>query len=130
MSALPTHFPSFDSAIGADIGVAREAAMAIKWDALHDAAGTVAALAGVAMPDANDASGRFLAAVTHAGEARQRAAERGVADLFAVMQPGIAALLAITARGGNPQIAAQALWDEFALARTALLALAEPHGHA
>jgi hypothetical protein len=46
------------------------------------------------------------------------------------MEPGLAALLAVSARGGNPAAAALALWQEFDAARAALLLLAPPPGEA
>jgi hypothetical protein len=42
------------------------------------------------------------------------------------MEPGLAALLAVHARGVNPAAAALALWQEFHAARAALLALTPP----
>lgn len=51
-------------------------------------------------------------------------AENAVADLAAIMEPGMAALLAINARGGDPRPAARALHCEFEAARDAILALA------
>ena len=57
---------------------------------------------------------------------RQAQAENGIADLAAIMEPGIAALLAINARGADPRPAAEALWREFRAAREAILALLPP----
>jgi hypothetical protein len=43
------------------------------------------------------------------------------------MEPGIAALLGVQARGADPCPAAKALWREFTEARAAVLALLSPN---
>ena len=48
--------------------------------------------------------------------------------MTAMLQPGIAALLGVNARGADPRAAALALWREFIAARAALLALLPPTG--
>ena len=50
--------------------------------------------------------------------------EQGLSDLIAMMEPGLTALLAVHAQGGNASTAAMTLWQEFAAARLALVALA------
>jgi superfamily II DNA or RNA helicase len=57
---------------------------------------------------------------------RRNLAEQGIADLDAIMEPGIAALLSVQARGVSPASAALALWQEFRAARSGLLALIPP----
>ena len=52
--------------------------------------------------------------------------EQGIDDLSAVMEPGIVALLAATARGVVPSAAALTLWHEFVRTRSALLELVAP----
>ena len=42
------------------------------------------------------------------------------------MEPGLAALLAVHARGTNPAVPALALWQEFQVSRAALLVLTPP----
>ncbi|BBC71525.1 conserved hypothetical protein [Altererythrobacter sp. B11] len=102
------------------------AAIGAQWAALCEAANVVAALAGAEAVSGCDQSDRF-AALHRRGEAWRRVrAERGIADIGAMMEPGIAALLAISARGVDPAPAAGALWDEFLAARAALLALLPP----
>ena len=59
---------------------------------------------------------------------RRELADNAVADLAAVMEPGLAALLAINARGADPRAAARALWQEFVHARAAILSLLPPSG--
>jgi hypothetical protein len=51
-----------------------------------------------------------------------------VADLAAVMEPGLAALLSINARGADTRPAARALLHEFNQARAAIIALLPPSG--
>lgn len=95
----------------------------MRWTALADAAGIVAALAG-AEAEPTTAEGRdFPALIRDAEPWRREQAENGIADLAAVMEPGIVALLAIHARGTDSRPAATALWREFVAARGAILAL-------
>ena len=104
--------------------------MAMKWSALHDAASVVATLAGLA-PEPRKADVRnFPAQIRDTGGWRKILAEQGVDDLSAVMQPGIAALLAAHARGITPAAAALTLWHEFVRTRAALLELVEAPGPA
>ena len=101
-----------------------------RWAALAEAARLVAALAGIpSEPFADDLAGdidAFPLRLSRAAAWRREHAERGVADLTAIMEPGIAALLAVSARGADPWPAAAALWREFTAARTAILALLPP----
>ncbi len=108
----------------ADFGHASANAMSMQWAALHDAAGVVAMLAGIAAEPMKPEVRNLPAAMRDAGGWRRTMAEQGVADLAAIMEPGIAALLAVQARGLNPATPALALWQEFLTARDGLLALA------
>ena len=58
------------------------------------------------------------------GGAKLEMVVRGVDDLAAVMQPGLRALLSLTAQGQDTTSAALTLWREFHNAREAILALA------
>ena len=98
-------------------------AMNIKWLALHDAAGVVAALAGLRVPSPGAAERNFPAAMRDAGGWRRKLAEQGTEDLSAIMQAGLTALLAVHATGASALAPARALWAEFVAARAALLAL-------
>ena len=100
----------------------------LKWSALHDAAGIVAVLAGLAPEPLKPQVRNFPVPIRDAGGWRTALAEQGIDDLAAIMEPGIAALLAVHARGASCPAAALALWQEFVRARTALLALASPAG--
>lgn len=65
----------------------------------------------------------YPAVVRDAGGWRRDMAEQGVDDLSVVMEAGIAALLAVHARGVDARSAAASLWEEFQSARSALLDL-------
>lgn len=97
-----------------------------KWIALHDAAAVVGALAGQA-PEAPDAAlAGFTAAIGEAPHWRRELAVQGIEDLAAIMEPGLAALIAVQSARGDAAAPARALWLEFTAARDALLALAHP----
>src|SRR5690606_28889407 len=97
-----------------------------KWAALHEAGAVVCALAGEE-PEKSAAEIRnFPAMIRDAGPGRRALAENGIDDLVALMEPGIAALLAVNARGIDATHAAGALWREFVAARAAVLALVPP----
>jgi hypothetical protein len=68
----------------------------------------------------------YPAVMRDTGGWRRDLSEQGIDDLAAIMEPGLAALLAVHARGINPGPAALALWREFHAARTALLGLMPP----
>lgn len=110
----------------AEFGQASANTMSMRWAALHDAAGVVALLAGITAEPMKPEVRNFPAVMRDAGGWRRNLAEQGIADLSAVMEPGIAAILAVQARGANPAAAALALWHEFLAARAALLALTPP----
>jgi hypothetical protein len=99
-----------------------------KWAALQDAANLVAALAGVEPGPLSPQVEDFPALIREATSWRRELAERGIDDIAAVMQPGIAALLSVDARGADPRPGALALWREFVEARAAVLALLPPDG--
>ncbi len=109
-------------------GQASVSALSMKWSALHDAAGVVATLAGIAPEPMTAALRNFPATLRDAADWRRGLAEQGIEDLGAVMEPGLSALLAVHARGVSPAAPAMALWQEFVAARDALLALSPPPG--
>jgi stage V sporulation protein SpoVS len=112
----------------AEFGQASASAMSMKWSALHDAVGVAGMLAGIAAEPMRAEVRNFPAVMRDAGGWRRQRAEDGIDDLAAIMEPGLAALLAVNARGVNPAVAAMALWQEFHAARAALLTLAPPPG--
>jgi hypothetical protein len=110
----------------AEFGQASASAMSMKWSALHDAAGVIAMLAGIAPEPMRPEVRNFPAMIRDTGGWRRNLVEQGIEDLSAVMEPGLAALLAVNARGVSPATAALALWQEFHAARGGLLALSPP----
>lgn len=96
-----------------------------QWTALHQAAGVVAGLAGIAESSPR-AVRDFPAMIAQVGGWRAALAQQGIADLSAVMQPGLSALLAIHAQGADTGVAARTLWEEFDHGRAAVLALMPP----
>ena len=126
MNMVPPSFPrdSARSAVGPSVG----SGTSIKWAALGEAAGVVAVLAGLAPERAGAEMRNFPALIRDADPWRRERAEAGISDLAAIMEPGLAALLAVRARGADPRPAALALLNEFNAARTALLALLPPVG--
>lgn len=100
--------------------------MSMRWAALHDAADTVARIAGLGVEPMPAAIRNFPSVMRDAGGWRHDLAEQGVTDLSALMVPGLSALLQAHARGADTRPAAVALWQEFVMARDALLALQPP----
>jgi hypothetical protein len=101
-------------------------ATAQKWTALHEAAAVVAALAGLPQqPLAPELRG-FAEAVARAPRFRRELAEQGVEDMAAIMEPGLAALIAVHTAGRDASAPARALWQEFTTSRDSLLALVLP----
>lgn len=107
-------------------GQATASLMSMKWSALHDAAAAVAAIAGLAAETMRPEVRNFPAMMRDAGGWRRELAEQGIEDLSAIMEPGLAALLAAHARGMDASAPALALWQEFHTARNALLELMPP----
>jgi hypothetical protein len=112
----------------ASFGQASASAMSMRWSALHDAAGAVAMLAGYTAEPMKPDVRNFPAVMRDVGGWRRAMAEQGVDDLSAIMEPGLTALLAVRARGGDASAPAMTLWEEFLAARDALLALVPPQG--
>lgn len=118
MNAFTSHIVPADTA-----EMVSASTFALRWAALEDAGTVVAGLAridagqaGVAMPD-------FPARIARCETWRADLAEHGTADLTAIMEPGLTALLRVHSMGGDTGPAALALWHEFASARAALLGL-------
>ncbi len=102
--------------------------MSIKWTALHEAAAAVSNLAEIPPEFRTPDIRNFPIIMRDTGGWRFAMARDGVDDLAAMMEPAIAALLAIEAQGGPTLPAARALWQEFQSARGALLDLVPPLG--
>lgn len=100
----------------------------VKWAALGEAGGVVAVLAGLSPERPGSQMRNFPALIRDADPWRRERADAGIDDLTAIMEPGLAALLAVRARGADPRPAALALLNEFNAARGAILALLPPTG--
>jgi hypothetical protein len=120
----PGAAPALAGSGRASFGQASASSMGMKWSALHDAAGIVATLAGLAPEPMTAELRNFPAVIRDAGGWQREMAGQGVDDLSAIMETGIGALLAVHARGIDSRTAALSLWQEFMTARSALLALA------
>ena len=127
MNAPPTDFAAASRQEGA--ALRGPSAMSVQWAALQDAAAAVASLAGLAAEKPSAQVRNFPALIKDVGGWRLELATKGVADLTAMMKPGVKALLAVSARGQDPTPAALSLWREYHHARAALLELVPEQGH-
>lgn len=126
--ARETTAPTMQNSGRASFGAASGSSFSMKWAALHDAAKIVATLARVETEKTTTTERNFPAIIKDAGGWRLEAAQKGLQDLSAIMEPGIAALLAVNARGADASAPARSLWNEFATAKQALLGLAPETG--
>jgi hypothetical protein len=94
-----------------------------QWAAVQDAAQAVALMAGLAAEEPSNKVRNFPALIKDVKGWRLELAKNQIADISAMMQPGVAALLAVNARGQDATAAALTLWREFYAAREAVLAL-------
>lgn len=131
MNIVPPDFPASGEAThaaGRAPFAPASSAIGAKWAALQEAGAVVCALAGEEPAKSSAEIRNFPAMIRDAAPGHRALAENGIDDLVAMMEPGIAALLAVNARGIDATHAARALWREFVSARAALLALAPPSG--
>jgi hypothetical protein len=131
MNAIPpTMTPPMTpgGAVRPTFGQSPASASSLKWAALQDAANVVATLAGLELERTTAEIRNFPALIREAAAWRRELAERGIEDMAAVMEAGIAALLGVNARGADPRPAALALWREYIEARAAVLSLLPPSG--
>lgn len=105
---------------GATLRPIRSDEVARRWAAVQHAAGVVAGLAGV---DAGEAT---PAGFDRVPGWRLALIDQGLADLAAILETGIRALLNARGAGDPVRVAARALWGEFVEARVALQGLAGP----
>ncbi|GAA0266299.1 hypothetical protein GCM10009127_02220 [Alteraurantiacibacter aestuarii] len=101
----------------------------MRWGALSEAGSVVSMLAGLPAESPDKLARNFPALIRDCPPWRRQLAENAVADLAAIMEPGLAALLAVNARGADPRPAATALWHEFMSARAAILGLLPQSSH-
>ncbi len=113
---------------GRDRTAASANVTSLRWAALAEAGNVVAMLAGIEGERQGKDARNFPVLIRDAEPWRRELASNGCADLAAVMEPGIAALLAINARGADCRPAALALWHEFITARAQVLELLPPVG--
>lgn len=107
-------------------GEGSASALGLKWQALHDVGATIAKIAKAESEPMTPEVRHFPAAIRDAGGWRRETAEQGIEDIAAMLEPGLTALLASAERGGNPEVPARVLWQEFIGARNALLTLSRP----
>ena len=95
----------------------------MRWSALTGAGNIVAALAGEPREEGAPQIREFTVLLQDCPAWKRELVERGVNDLAAIMQPGMATLLSLNQREADVRPAARALWQEFVAARAAVLAL-------
>ena len=100
----------------------------IRWSALGDAGVVVAMLAGIEAERPSRFIRNFPGLLRDCPAWERNLAIGWIDDLTAIMEVGLAALLAVNARGTDCRPAALALWGEYILARASLLALSPPPG--
>ncbi len=102
------------------------ATLADRWAEVHRQAAEIAGLAGLAAEnDCADAQA-FAALVKKCADYQQTLVWQGTEDIAALLQPGLAALRTLTARGQDACVPALALWREFYEARQAILSALHP----
>ena len=107
---------------------AGEASLSAQWSALREAGAAIGLIAGVAAERPGPAERNFAAAIRDLGGWHLDLARDGLCELAAMLRPGLAALLAVKARGCDASEPAKALWEEYRMRRDALLALAPEAG--
>jgi hypothetical protein len=88
-------------------------AILAKWQALDNAAGVVAGLAGRERVAPAFGWDTFPDRIPHVPAWQQRLIAQGIEDLAVIMEAGISALIAVETRGIDPRPAAASLWAEY-----------------
>lgn len=127
MNAVPPPLNPTTSRANASAAAGANSA-AMRWAALTEAGKVVSLLAGQAAEKPGQQTRNLPAMLRDCPHWRRELAENAIADLAAIMEPGLTALMAVNARGANPRPAANALWREYASAREAILAILPPTG--
>lgn len=115
--------PQFSKPANAETAQGGVSVLTRQWAALQDAGSAVAAMAGLAPEQLSQKVRQFPALIKDADSWRLELAKNQVADMTAMMQPGLSALLAVNARGQDATAAALTLWREYHAAREAVLLL-------
>ena len=113
---------------GQVLGAVLDESISLQWAALHDAAAAVSALGNLQSDMAESRLPDVAALVAGAPEWKSTLLRNALEDISAIMQSGLAALLAVTATGRDPAAAAHALLVEFEFSRGAFLALVQDQG--
>ena len=93
-------------------------------EAVHEAAAAVANLAQLGREAESEQIAKLPLRAAELSGWRFETIARGIDDLAAIMQPGLRALLSLTARGQDTTAAALTLWREFHASRSAIVDLA------
>jgi hypothetical protein len=99
--------------------------LAEQWQAVHEAAAAVGNLAQLGREPLSSQIAELPQRAAQKGGRSYELAARGIDDLAAVMQPGLRALLSLTADGQDTTAAALTLWREFHTARRAIVDLVD-----
>ncbi|MBX7482162.1 hypothetical protein [Qipengyuania qiaonensis] len=126
MSAMSHEFDLAHATVLPPIGVGRRTLSEVdilteQWEAVHEAAAAVGNLAQLGREALSPEIAELPLRAARMGGWRYETAARGIDDLAAVMQPGLRALLSLTAQGRDTTAAALTLWREFHAARRAIL---------
>lgn len=97
--------------------------IAARWTAINEAGQEIGRFAALAPEKLDGTLMEFPSAIETVGGTRLLLARETIGDIDAMLQPGLAALRAIAARGQDTTAPAIALWREFHASRNALLAL-------
>jgi len=127
-SNMDTNRPNFSKPEGGDAAREAGSTLARQWSAVQDAAEAIAMMAGLAKEEPSDKCRNFAILIRDVEGWRLELAKNHVADMAAMMQPGLAALLASNARGQDATAAALTLWREYFVAREAVLDLLPESG--
>lgn len=99
--------------------------MANQWEAVHEAAAAVGHLAQLGREKLEGDMAMVPIRAAERGGWHFEAVARGIDDLAAIMQPGLRALLSLTAEGKDTTAAALTLWREFHMARAAIVGIVD-----
>ncbi len=99
------------------------ATLANQWEAVQEAATAVGHLAQLGREILSEDIISLPLRAAEKGGRHYEMVARGIDDLAAIMQPGLRALLSLTAQGKDTTAAALTLWREFHTSRSAILSL-------